>query len=259
MSLAKLNARIDAANSLLCVGLDPTEAMTAGDTFAFNRRIIDATYPYTAAYKLNTAFYEANGSVGWDALELTVAYLRKAYPDVFIIADAKRGDIGHTSEQYARAFFDRLNVDAVTLNPLMGYDALAPFLARTDKVSIFICRTSNPGAADFFDQIVADVPLWQVIARKVALDWNHNHNCMLVMGATKPQHIATARALAPTVPFLIPGVGAQGGDLHTSVQAALVADGRGALINVGRGIIAHSAPAAAALRYQMAINEARGQ
>lgn len=258
MSMSKLNARIDAVNSLLCIGLDPTAAMTAGDTFAFNREIIDATHRYAAAYKLNTAFYEAEGSIGWDALKLTVSYLQKAHPDIFIIADAKRGDIGHTSEQYVRAFYDQLGVDAVTLNPLMGHDAIAPFLARADKVSIILCRTSNPSAADFFDQPASD-PLWQQIARKVEADWNREGNCMLVMGATEPQHIATARAIAPRVPFLIPGVGAQGGDLPASVQAALMADGRGALINVGRGIIAHSAPAAAALRYQMAINEARGQ
>ncbi len=259
MSLAKLNRRIDAVDSLLCVGLDPAETMSAGDTFAFNRRIIDSTHPYAAAYKLNTAFYEAAGAAGWDALELTIAYLHKAYPDVFIIADAKRGDIGHTSEWYVRAFFDRLNVDAVTLNPLMGYDALAPFLERADKVSILLCRTSNAGAADFFDQMVDGAPLWQQIAHKAAQVWNRHNNCMLVMGATEPQHIATARALAPALPFLIPGVGAQGGDLIASVKAALTPDRRGLLLNVGRGILEHSAPAAAALRYQMAINDARGQ
>jgi orotidine-5'-phosphate decarboxylase len=256
--MRKLNARIDAANSLLCIGLDPTEYMTAGDMFAFNRQIIDMTHPYAAAYKLNTAFYEAEGSTGWDALKLTISYLRKAYPDIFIIADAKRGDISHTNEQYVRAFYDHLKVDAVTLNPLLGHSSLVPFLKRADKVSIILCRTSNPDAAEFFDEPASD-PLWQQIARKVETYWNREGNCMLVMGATEPQHIATARALAPRVPFLIPGVGAQGGDLVASVQSALMPDGRGALINVGRGIIAHSAPAAAALRYQMAINKARGQ
>jgi orotidine-5'-phosphate decarboxylase len=256
VSLNRLYARVHEVNSLLCIGLDPAHTSTFSDLISFNRRIIDVTHPYTAAYKLNTAFYEAEGSSGWRALEYTTAYLREAYPSIFIIADAKRSDIAHTSERYMRAFFDRLGVDAVTLNPLMGHDALAPFLEREDKVSIILGRTSNPGAADFFDMMTDGRPLWQHIVEKVATEWDARRNCMLVMGATEPQHIAQARAIAPYVPFLIPGVGAQGGDLVASVQAGITADGRGPLINVGRGILSHSAPAAAALRYQMAINEA---
>jgi orotidine-5'-phosphate decarboxylase len=255
MSLSRLYTRAQKVNSLLCIGLDPVRGLTH-DLVERNRQIVDVTHPYTAAYKLNTAFYEAGGATGWRALELTVGYLRVVCPSAFVIIDAKRGDIAHTSEHYMRAFFDRLGADAVTLNPLMGHDALAPFLEREDKVSIILGRTSNPGAADFFDMMTDGRPLWQHIVEKVATEWDARRNCMLVMGATEPQHIAQARAIAPYVPFLIPGVGAQGGDLVASVQAGITADGRGPLINVGRGILSHSAPAAAALRYQMAINEA---
>lgn len=264
MTLHKLDHRQQAVDSLLCIGLDPEVDRLSAEyrndeypLFAFNRALIEQTHHYTAAYKPNLAFYEG-GNSGWQQLQMTADYLRTHHPDIFLIADAKRGDIGHTSERYASAVFDELGFDAITLNPYMGQEALQPFLSRADRVSIIVCRTSNPGAAEFQDTPMADsLTLWQQVAQRVATVWNSRQNCMLVVGATEPHLIQSARQLAPDVPFLIPGVGAQGGNLTDSVRNGLTPNGRGLLINVGRAVMYAEDSAATARAVRDQINLAR--
>jgi orotidine-5'-phosphate decarboxylase len=261
MILEKLEQRIRSANSLLCIGLDPQienlpvqYAHTEYPLFCFNRDIIDATQAYAAAYKPNLAFYEAHGEHGWHELRETVNYLRANHPEIIIIADAKRGDVDHTNERYARAIFDDLGCDAITLNPYLGKQSLMPFLSRKDKASIILCRTSNTGAGEIQDLDVAGKPLWQHVAHKVAHEWNENENCMLVVGATYPDEIRQVRAIAPRVPLLVPGVGAQGGDLEKSVRYGVNVSGTGLLINVGRSLIYHDHPAKVAQELRDSIN-----
>jgi orotidine-5'-phosphate decarboxylase len=262
-ALAKLHARMAAANSLLCVGLDSDAARLparfAGDVPAFNRWIIEQTHRYVCAYKPNLAFYEARGAAGWRDLEATAAYLRAEHPDIFLIADAKRGDIGSTNDGYATAFFDVLGFDAITLHPYPGKEALAPFLKRADKACIILCRTSNPGAGELQDQRLGDseAPLWRIVAERVRDNWNAHGNCMLVVGATYPAELRAARALAPNLPFLVPGVGAQGGDAAEAVQAGQDARGGGLVVNAGRAIIYADDPAAAARELCEQINAVR--
>ncbi|MDR0246887.1 MAG: orotidine-5'-phosphate decarboxylase, partial [Burkholderiales bacterium] len=190
----KLNARITRSHSLLCVGLDSELSRLperfrkeTQPQFAFNRWIIDQTLETAAAYKLNSAFYEAHGTAGWDAMQRTMDYLRDVAPDVFTIIDAKRADIGNTSAQYATAFFDTLGCDAVTLHPWLGGEALQPFLARPDKAAIILCHTSNPGSGELQDLAITgtdgvSLPLWRHLAQRVATKWNAQNNCMLVVG-----------------------------------------------------------------------------
>ena len=192
----RYNKRADDVNSLLCVGLDskieriPQEFQDEEfPQFAFNKHIIQQTYEYVAAYKPNIAFYEARGEVGLHELKLTMDYLKSEYPDIFTICDAKRGDIGSTSEAYAKAIFDELDFDAVTLQPYLGRNALTPFLEREDKACIILCRTSNEGAGEFQDLEVSGKPLWQLVAETVYEQWNDNDNCMLVVGATYPNEM----------------------------------------------------------------------
>lgn len=262
----KFAARAQAVGSLLCVGLDSDMALIPerfraleAPQAAFNRWLIDATHSFAAAFKLNTAFYEARGAAGWAEMETTIAYLRAAYPDILTICDAKRGDIGSTSAAYAHAIFDHLGFDCVTLNPYLGHEALAPFLERADKGCILLCRTSNPGAGELQDLLVDGQPLWQIIARRVVDTWNTRGNCMLVVGATYPREIAQVRAIAPTMPLLIPGIGAQGGDLEATVHAGIDAEGGGMLINASRAILAAPDPTAAAQSLRDAIRRAKAQ
>jgi orotidine-5'-phosphate decarboxylase len=262
-ALAKLEVRIDSADTLLCVGLDsdvgrlpPMFADGAQPQLAFNRWIIEQTLPYAAAFKPNLAFYEARGARGWDELAETMALVRSLAPDVFTIADAKRADIGSTNAGYVRAIFDELGFDAVTLHPYLGREALAPFLERTDRASIILARTSNPGAGELQDLAVGERPLWEVVAERVRDDWNGAGNCMLVVGATYPGELARARALCPDMTFLVPGVGAQGGDVEAVVAAGLDARGRGLLINASRSIIFADDPAAEAHQLRDAIRAA---
>lgn len=245
----RLEQVIRRKKSLLCVGLDtdiaklPAALQKSDDPlFEFNKAIIDATAEFAAAFKVNLAFYEAHGLDGWRALEKTFAYLPD---DVVKIADAKRGDIGNTAQMYAKALFDGLGADAVTVNPYMGYDSAAPFLPREDHGAFFLCLTSNPGAKDFQYFPDGDMPLFQKVAQTVAA-WNGRGNCGLVVGATHPQELAAVRQLAPDLPLLIPGIGAQGGNLEASVVAA----GGLAFFNSSRAVIYASsgedfAPAAA--------------
>jgi len=258
-----------AQNSLLCVGLDPIpEQLPEGvhdkpdPILAFNQAIVEATAGWAAAYKPNIAFYEALGPAGLNTLRCTISFIhRQAH--ALVIVDAKRNDVGHTSAAYARAVFDLLDADAVTLNPYLGSDALAPFLERPDRGCFILCRTSNPGAGEFQDLLVDGRPLYQVVAQRVR-QWNTRGNCGLVVGATFPEEMGRVRALCPELPFLIPGVGAQQGDLSRAVQAGADRQGERILVNVARTILYASAGpdfAAAAARVAQdtwaAINQAR--
>jgi len=222
-------------NSLLCVGLDPDRAkMPAGVGIAqFNRAIVDATSDLVCAYKPNLAFYEAEGLEGLRALEETIAHIP---PDIPIIGDAKRGDIGNTARMYARALFDVFGFDAVTLNPYLGLDSVEPFIAYTKKGLFLLCRTSNPGARDFQDLEVDGQPFYERVAFK-AVDWNVHGNIGLVVGATYVQELARIRQLCPDMPLLIPGVGSQGGDLPQVVKRGTDKSGANAIINTSRAVL----------------------
>jgi orotidine-5'-phosphate decarboxylase len=260
----KFERRADAVGSLVCVGLDPEferipERFKGEEwpLFAFNRWIIEQTYSYAASYKPNMAFYEARGAQGLRELELTIEYLRGEHPEVFTICDAKRADIGNTNRGYVTSIFDAMGFDAVTLHPYLGREALMPFLEREDKVSIVLCRTSNPGAGELQDLECAGRPLWETVAARVSADWNVAGNCMLVVGATYPEEMRRIREIAPEIPFLVPGVGAQGGDVSAVVAAGLDARGLGLLIASSRAILFSDDPAAAARSLRDEINVAR--
>jgi orotidine-5'-phosphate decarboxylase len=262
--LQKYERRADAVNSLLCVGLDvdsnkiPARFATAEfPQFAFNQWIIDQTAEYAAAFKPNMAFYEARGAQGFTELQMTMAYLQSHHPDVVTICDAKRADIGNTNQGYVTSIFDLLGFDAITLHPYLGGEALAPFLKRADKASIILCRTSNPGAGEFQDLEINGKPLWHAVAEKVNEEWNANANCMLVVGATYPEEMRKIRVAAPGVTFLVPGIGAQGGDVVAVVEAGIDKKGKGLMINSSRGIIFSDDPASAARELRDEINAAR--
>jgi len=234
-------ARVTSAG-LLCVGLDPDLARLPPDCaqapepfLAFNRRIIDATADLAAAYKPQIAFYSAVGKEA-ELLE-SIRYIRERAPHALVILDAKRNDIGNTAEAYAAEAFDRYGADAVTVNPYMGHDSVRPFLVRPDRGAILLCRTSNPGSRDFQDLNVDGLPLYRRVAERAARDWNGLGNLMLVVGATYPGEMAELRHAHPTLGFLVPGIGAQGGDLEGTLAAGLDAEGAGLLINSARGII----------------------
>ena len=263
-AIDKYNARVEAARSLLCVGLDSEIAMlpaafkaAASPQLAFNRAIIDATATYAAAFKFNMAFYEANGAAGWRQLAASLQYLRQYQPEILTICDAKRADIGNTSAAYAASIFDELGFDAVTLNPYLGRDALQPFLDYEDKACIILCRSSNPGAAEIQNLRLPDRPLWQLVAEKVAAEWNARGNCMLVASATQPEDMARIRSIVGDMTLLVPGIGAQGGDVQAVLRAGLNSAGRGLIINSARGIIFAADPAAAAASLRASINACR--
>ena len=234
--------------SFLCVGLDTDikkipESITgtpAERMLAFNKAIIDATAPYCVAYKPNTAFYESMGAEGWQVLADTVAYIRANYPDQFIIADAKRGDIGNTAALYARAFFETMDVDAVTLAPYMGEDSVKPFLAYEGRWSIILALTSNASATDFETvKDSKDVPLYERVIRR-SRHWGSPIDTMYVVGATKAESLGDIRKVAPRHFLLVPGVGAQGGSLEDVARHGMI-DECGLLVNSSRGIIYASA------------------
>lgn len=204
--------------------------------FEFNRAIIDATAPYTVAYKPNLAFYEENGVKGWESFRKTCEYIRRNYPEIFIIADAKRGDIGNTSQMYARAFFDENLVDAVTLSPYMGRDTVEPFLKYDDKWAVILALTSNPSADDFeMLDLVGGGKLYEQVLR-TSKEWGTDQNTMYVVGATKASMLQSVRAIVPNHFLLVPGVGAQGGSLQEVAQYGMSAN-CGLLVNSSRGII----------------------
>lgn len=240
----KLDAIIKKNYSLVCVGLDsdigklPIQFKNdPTPQFSFNKAIINATADLVCAFKPNSAFYEARGARGIEELKMTCDYIHETYPEIFIIIDAKRADIGNTNNGYAEFIFDYLGADAVTLHPYLGREAIEPFLQRRDKAAIILCRTSNPGGGEFQDLIVNGEPLYAAVAKKVTSGWNTNNNCLLVVGATYPKELETVRAIAPEMTFLVPGIGAQGGDVEKTVRAGLNAQKTGLIINSSRGII----------------------
>lgn len=240
----KLDAIIQKNNSFVCVGLDSDPEKLPGHLkqtknaqFEFNKAVIDATHDLVCAYKPNSAFYEASGEKGVKQLKLTFDYINITYPEIVTILDAKRADIGSTNEGYVKYIFDYLGADAVTLHPYLGSEALNPFLDRKDKASIILCRTSNPGAGEFQYLQVNGVKLYKLVAEKVVYEWNKNNNCMLVVGATYPEELAEVRKIAGDMTFLVPGIGAQGGDLEKTVKAGLNSQKAGMIINSSRGII----------------------
>ena len=241
MTRTDLLATIRRKKSLLCVGLDTEEHLVpehfreeSHPVRAFNEAIVEVTHDLAVAYKLNLAFYEAHGDQGWLDLEATIAYIRSK-GDCFIIADAKRGDIGNTARKYAEAFFDKLDVDAVTLSPYMGRDSITPFVGRAGKWAIVLGVTSNAGAEDFQFLPVNGRPLFETVIERTA-QWGSPDDLMFVVGATRPEILARVRALAPRHFFLVPGVGAQGGDLQAVMDAGMTSDG-GLLINSSRGVL----------------------
>ena len=240
--MASLRERLrhvsEANRTLLCVGLDPDPAsMAVPDVADFNRAIVDATADLVCAYKPNLAFYEALGSAGIVALERTVAHIRERAPDVVVIADAKRGDMASSSARYARALFETWRFDAATVNGYQGGEALEPFLDYEDKGVFVLCKTSNPGASEFQDIVLASGRrLFEEVACRAA-EWNTRGNVGLVVGATYPDDLATVRGICPDMPVLLPGVGAQGGDLEASVKAGVDSDGRGLVVSSSRGVI----------------------
>ncbi|MDX1463205.1 MAG: orotidine-5'-phosphate decarboxylase [Marinirhabdus sp.] len=243
MTTHELVAQIHRKNSFLCIGLDvdlnkiPKHLLDHDDPiFEFNKRIIDATHHLAVAYKPNTAFYEAYGLKGWRAFEKTISYLNENYPELYTIADAKRGDIGNTSTMYAKAFFDDLGFDSVTVAPYMGKDSVEPFLAFEDKHTILLALTSNEGAFDFQTKTVDDqAPLYETVIQ-TSKSWKNAHNLMYVIGATKASYLGEIRKLVPESFFLVPGVGAQGGSLDEVCRYGMNNE-IGLLINSSRGII----------------------
>ena len=245
--MQQLRQRWEASGSLVCVGLDPEPekfpAKYSGDpdaVFAFCCDIADATAEFACAFKPQFAHFAALGAEG--ALQRLVAHLHAAHPQVPVILDAKRGDIGSTAQRYAAEAFDRHAADAVTVNPYLGGDSLQPFLDRADRGVVLLCRTSNPGAADLQDLAVRGAdgrerPLYQHVAETAARDWNGNGNVALVVGATWPGQLREVRAIVGDMPLLVPGVGAQGGDVEAVVRNALDAGGAGLMVSSSRAIL----------------------
>jgi orotidine-5'-phosphate decarboxylase len=262
----------------VCVGLDSevekipaTKDFIGGVpesvVFNFNKAIINATADYVCAYKPNIAFYEERGEKGIEVLQETIFYLKQNYPEIPVILDSKRGDIGNTNNGYVKSAFEYFEADAITINPYLGSEANKPFLERDDKGIIVLCRTSNPGAGEFQDRltfvsweeleglisqdIVTSIrvckwqeasggvlmPLYHLVALNVARKWNINNNCAIVAGATYPEELGMLRFLTDNLPFLIPGIGAQGGDVEKTVKAGIDFKGAGMIINSSRGII----------------------
>ncbi len=239
----KLHARWNGADTLLCVGLDPDPAKfpdryvdDEDALFAFCRDIVDATAEYACAFKPQIAYFAAHNH-GEAQLQRLIAHIVGSHPGIPVILDAKRGDIGSTAEQYAAEAFERFGADAVTLNPYMGRDSATPFLQYNDRGCVFLCHTSNPGARDFQELDVGGEPLYQHIARTIANEWNGDGNCALVVGATFPEELKVIRSIVGDMPLLIPGVGAQGGDVEAVVRNGATTDGTGLMINSSRGIL----------------------
>jgi len=245
MTTSQLVNQIKKKKSFLCIGLDvdlnkiPKHLLKHDDPiFAFNKAIIDGTHHLCVAYKPNTAFYEAYGIKGWQALEKTINYLNEKHPEIFTIADAKRGDIGNTSTMYAKAFFEDLAFDSVTVAPYMGKDSIEPFLAFEDKHTILLALTSNQGAFDFQTKTVDGKELYKQVL-ETSKTWKNAENLMYVVGATKAEYLADIRNIIPDSFLLVPGVGAQGGNLQEVCKYGMN-DNVGLLINSSRGIIYES-------------------
>lgn len=242
MNIDSLYQQIKVKESFLCVGLDvdlnkiPPHLLNEKDPiFSFSKGIIDATHSFSVAYKPNLAFFEAYGLKGWKAFEKTIDYLNKNYPNHFIIADAKRGDIGNTAGRYAKAFFENFGVDAVTISPYMGRDSIEPFLSYKDKYAVLLALTSNEGSRDFQFSEDKGVPLYEKVLR-LSTKFKNSNKLMYVVGATKSENLIAIRKIVPDSFLLIPGVGVQGGNLKEVVQNGINSN-CGLLVNSSRGII----------------------
>jgi len=242
MTTQQLTNQILKKKSFLCIGLDvdinkiPQHLLKEKDPiFAFNKAVIDATHHLCVAYKPNTAFYEAYGLKGWKSLEKTINYLKKNYPEIFTIADAKRGDIGNTSKMYAKAFLEDLNFDSITVAPYMGKDSVEPFLTFEGKHTILLALTSNPGAFDFQTKKEGNQELYKQVL-EISKTWANSHNLMYVVGATKAEYFQEIRQIIPDSFLLVPGVGAQGGSLQDVCKFGMNSN-VGLLINSSRSII----------------------
>ena len=242
MTTQQLISEINKKQSFLCIGLDvdlskiPQHLLNEKDPiFAFNKAIIDATHHLCVSYKPNTAFYEAYGLKGWKSLEKTIQYLNQNHPEIFTIADAKRGDIGNTSSMYAKAFFEDLGFDSVTVAPYMGKDSVEPFLEFKEKHTILLALTSNEGAFDFQTKTIAGKELYKHVL-ETSKTWRNSENLMYVVGATKAEYLGDIRKIVPSSFLLVPGVGAQGGNLQDVCKYGMT-DSVGLLINSSRGII----------------------
>ncbi len=251
-------------DSLLCVGLDPDPARFPDSLrgqpdgiFRFCTAIVDATAGLVCAFKPQFAHFAAARAE--DSLERLIAYIHQYHPGIPVILDAKRGDIGSTARFYAAEAFDRYGADAVTLNPYLGRDSVQPFLDRSDKGVILLCRTSNPGAGDLQDLDVGGQPLYQHLAQRVAAQWNEHGNCMLVVGATYPEELARVRQLVAEMPLLVPGIGAQGGDIEAVLHAGLNAAGNGLIISTSRAVLYADSGADFAEAAQLAAKRLRGE
>lgn len=265
----KLDIIVAKNNSLVCVGLDSDFSklpevikQLENPQFEFNKKIIDFTHDLVCAYKPNSAFYEALGNRGVAQLKMTCDYIQTTYPEIPIIIDAKRADIGNTNEGYVKYIFDYLQADAVTLQPYLGGEAIKPFLDRSDKGIIILCRTSNPGAGEFQDLVITSEtkqsqPLYKIVAKNVVEKWNANNNCLLVVGATYPQELEDVRKIAGDMTFLVPGIGAQGGEVEAAVKAGLNSKKKGMIINSSRGIIFADNPREETIKLRDTINEYR--
>jgi orotidine-5'-phosphate decarboxylase len=252
------------SDSLACVGLDPEIerfprriAAEPAPIFRFNKAIIDATADLVCAYKPQFAHYAAYGAE--DQLERTIEYIHESHPGVPVILDAKRGDVGDTAERYAIEAFERYGADAVTVNPYLGGDALEPFLRHAAKGVVILCRTSNPGARDLQDCVIGTRTLYQVVAELAAQRWNSRGNCLLVVGATYPRELAEVRALVGDMPLLVPGVGAQRGDIAQVVQNGQTAQGTGLIVSSSRAILYASAGEDFAGAARAATQQLRGE
>lgn len=267
--LKRLDAAMTSTQSLVCVGLDPEIEKfpvhlrhQKHAILEFNRAIIDATADLACAYKPQIAHYAAVSAE--DQLLETIRYIRDRAPGIQVILDSKRGDIGSTAEKYTREAFERYGADAVTINPYLGRDSAEPFLEYADKGVVVLCRTSNAGARELQDLDVGGRKLYQLVAEKVAKEWNSRGNCLLVVGATYPDELADIRKITGDMTFLVPGIGAQGGDIEKAVRNGRRADGRGLVINSSRGILYASqgedfatAARRATLELRDAVNAAR--
>jgi orotidine-5'-phosphate decarboxylase len=240
--IEQLERAWDVNGSLVCVGLDPEIERfppqvvdQASPIFQFNKAIIDATADLVCAYKPQFAHYAAYEAE--DQLERTIDYIQSTYPGIPVILDSKRGDVGNTAERYAIEAFERYHADAVTVNPYLGGDSMEPFLKYEDKGVIILCRTSNPGAGDLQDQEVGGRRLFHIVADLAARRWNSRGNCALVVGATYPRELAEVREIVGNMPFLVPGIGAQGGDVAQAVKSGQTAAGAGLVISSSRSIL----------------------
>ncbi len=250
--LDKLSFAMDRNDSLVCVGLDTDSNIVQDDQFAFNKRIIDATNDLVCAYKINSAFYEA-GHI--DEMKKTCDYIAQTYPHLPIIIDAKRGDVSHTNQQYATFAFDYIKADAITLHPYLGEDSLRPFLERSDKGCIILCRTSNLGSEEFQDLMIDGKPLYQHVAEHVA-GWHKRYgNCLLVVGATFPEELNHVRQIVGDMTLLVPGIGVQGGEVQRVVASGITRDKKGRLIiSASRSILEASDPRSATMSLREEIN-----